>query len=114
MKAHHTLAIIALATLSVGHAQTGSPMAPMAPMPGRGVAVPAPAAMSHAEVLKVLPKAVLLKHGPIDSMGMGAMTMQFGVADAKQLKSIRKGDKVRFAVARVGGQVVVTRIEKTK
>ncbi len=114
MKAHHTLALIALAALGVGHAQTG---APLPPMPGRGVAVPAATAsapMSNGEVLKVLPKAVLLKHGPIDSMGMGAMTMQFDVADKKQLKSIRKGNKVRFAVAKVDGQVVVTRIEKTR
>ena len=97
MKAIHFLAVLAVATASAAgaaHAQTPP--------------------MSQGEVLKVLPKAVLLKHGPIDNMAMGPMTMQFGVASAKLLKTIRKGDHVRFAVEQMNGQMEVTRIERAK
>ena len=94
MKANHVLAVLAVAAAGATQAQTPS--------------------MSQGEVLKVLPRAVLLKHGPIDNMGMGPLTMQFGVASARLLKTIRKGDHVRFAVEQVNGQMVVTRIERAK
>ncbi|WP_207717615.1 copper-binding protein [Caenimonas soli] len=99
MKASHLLAIVAFAAAGAAQAQPVSP---------------ASTPMSQGEVLKVLPKAVLLKHGPIANIGMDAMTMQFGVADAKLLKSVKAGDKVRFAVDRVNGQFVVTRIERAQ
>ena len=94
MNAIHVFAVLSFAAAGAAHAQTPT--------------------MSQGEVLKVLPRAILLKHGPIDNMGMGPMTMQFGVANAKLLKTIRKGDHVRFAVEQVNGQMVVTRIERAK
>lgn len=72
--------------------------------------------LTSAEVLKTYPqeKRILLKHGPIPNVGMGAMTMEFGVTDPKMLNSVKAGDKVRFAADRVNGQVVVTHIEMAK
>lgn len=96
MKTLRFLAVAAMAATAIVHAQ-----------------IPA-ASMSEGEVLKVMPKAVLLKHGPIQNIGMDAMTMQFKVTDAKLLKAIRKGDKVRFVAGHVNGQFVVTRIERVK
>jgi Cu/Ag efflux protein CusF len=55
-----------------------------------------------------------IAHGPIDSIGMGAMTMQFAVKDATGLAKLKAGDKVRFQAIMAGGEVVVTRIEATK
>lgn len=51
-----------------------------------------------------------LKHGPIQSLDMPAMTMVFGVADPGLLAPLKVGDKVQFVVERVQGQMVVTRI----
>lgn len=55
-----------------------------------------------------------IAHGPIDSIGMGAMTMQFAVKDAAGLAKLKAGDKVRFQAVMAGGEVVVTRIEAAK
>jgi Cu/Ag efflux protein CusF len=70
-------------------------------------------AMASGEVLAVYKKEkrLLLKHGPIQDLGMDAMTMEFGVAQSKLLKAVKKGDKVRFEAKRVGDDFVVTRIE---
>jgi Cu(I)/Ag(I) efflux system periplasmic protein CusF len=115
MKLAYFLAAIAIITPVVASAQT--PSTGKAPaMPGMKDAAP-PAAefpMSRGEVLKVNPKSVLLKHGPLANLGMDAMTMQFGVADPALLKSVKKRDKVRFVADRVNGQFVVTKIEAAK
>jgi Cu/Ag efflux protein CusF len=72
--------------------------------------------LTSAEVLKVYSKEkkVLLKHAPIPNLGMGAMTMEFGITDPKMLNSVKAGDKVRFAADQVKGQYVVTHIEMAK
>lgn len=55
-----------------------------------------------------------ITHGPIDSIGMGPMTMRFAVKDAAGLARLKDGDKVRFQAVMAGGDVVVTRIEAAK
>lgn len=54
---------------------------------------------------------VMLAHGPIPSIGMGAMTMMFKVRDAQMLKPLKEGDKVRFQVEKIDGSHTVVRIE---
>jgi Cu/Ag efflux protein CusF len=73
-------------------------------------------AMASGEVLAVYKKEqrLLLKHGPIESLGMGGMTMEFGVAQAKLLNALKKGDRVRFDAKKMGDDYVVTRIEVVK
>ena len=39
-----------------------------------------------------------ISHGPIKSMGMGAMTMDFKVADPSMLKEVKPGQKIDFVV----------------
>jgi Cu/Ag efflux protein CusF len=67
-------------------------------------------------VLKVYlkEKTLLLKHGPIPSIGMGPMTMEYGVASPRMLSAIKPGDKVRFMADQVKDQYVVTHIEVIK
>lgn len=81
------------------------------------------ASIASAEVpwtqgtIKKLDKAAssaTIAHGPIDSIGMGAMTMQFPVKDAAGLAKLKVGDKVRFQAIMAGGDIVVTRIEAAK
>lgn len=53
-----------------------------------------------------------LRHGPITKYEMAGMTMVFRVADPALLSGLAVGDKVRFAVDKVSGRLVVTRIVK--
>ena len=59
--------------------------------------------------------AITLKHGPLTTLGMPAMTMTFTVADPKLLASVKEGDKVRFTPGKAkDGSLVVTAIEVVK
>ncbi len=55
---------------------------------------------------------LMLKHEAIRKFNMNGMTMNFRVADPRQLDTLAVGDKVRFIPDRVNGQFVVTKIEK--
>lgn len=73
-------------------------------------------ALAHAEVISVYPKEkrVLLRHGPIASLGMSDMTMEFGVARRSMLRSFRPGTQVKFSAALVDGDYVVTHVEAAR
>jgi uncharacterized cupredoxin-like copper-binding protein len=84
---------------------------------------PAPAApadltanldMTEGEVRKVdlVTKKIMLKHGEIKNLGMGAMTMVFQVNDPALLSQVQAGDKVRFRAEQIKGAFVVISIEK--
>nr|WP_311530185.1 copper-binding protein [uncultured Ralstonia sp.] len=62
-----------------------------------------------AEVRKIYPDTgkVTLKHGDIDNLGMGAMTMTFAVKDKAALKNFKEGDKVSAVFDIVNGQATV-------
>lgn len=71
------------------------------------------AALTEGLVRKVDQKAgeIVIQHGPLDSIGMPAMTMSFGVADQAWLQQLKAGDRIRFAAALQGGNVIVSRYE---
>ena len=52
-----------------------------------------------------------LRHGPLENLGMPAMTMVFRVTEPTWLDQIKPGDKVRFLAERVNGQLTVTQFE---
>jgi Cu/Ag efflux protein CusF len=59
---------------------------------------------AHAGVVK-------LDHGPIPSLGWGAMAMDFKVKDHNLLKDLKPGQKVEFDLVSEGpGQFLITRI----
>lgn len=70
--------------------------------------------MSDGEIRRIdLEKGtVLLKHGDIPNLGMGAMTMGFKLKDPAAAKDLKVGDKVKFAVEQQGETLVVTQIRK--
>jgi Cu/Ag efflux protein CusF len=74
------------------------------------------APMAEGEVRKVDKEQVkvTLKHGPIASLDMPAMTMVFKVTDPKMLDTLKPGDKVKFAAAKLNGAITVTAIEVAK
>lgn len=71
------------------------------------------AALTDGEVRKIDKEAkkLTLRHGPIANLEMPGMTMVFQVQNAALLDPIKVGDKVRFAADKVGGAIMVTRIE---
>lgn len=71
-------------------------------------------ALSEGEVRRVdlTTKKIMLKHGEIKNLGMGAMTMVFQVNDPALLNQVNAGDKVRFRAEQIKGAFVVMSIEK--
>ena len=53
---------------------------------------------------------VKIKHGPIERLGMPAMTMLFKVDDVDQLEGLEKGQEVGFSVDNASGGFVITHI----
>jgi Cu/Ag efflux protein CusF len=84
---------------------------------GHGTAKPAATAageLADGEVRRI-DKArgtVLLKHGEIKSVNMGAMTMSFKLKDPAMADQLKEGDKVKFAVEQKGDDLIVTSIRK--
>lgn len=84
---------------------------------GHGTAKPAAGAaaeLADGEVRRI-DKAngqVLLRHGEIKSLGMGAMTMSFKLRDAAMADQIKVGDKVKFTAEAKGSDLIVTSIRK--
>lgn len=76
----------------------------------------AAAPQSEGEVRKVDKDQgkVTLRHGPLENLGMPAMTMVFKVADPKLLDGLRDGDKVKFTAEKVNGAYTVTAIQTAK
>ena len=73
-------------------------------------------AMSDGEIRKVDKDArkLTIRHGPLENLGMPAMTMVFQVADPAVLDRVKPGDKVRFSADKVGGAYTVTQLEQAK
>ena len=68
--------------------------------------------LSEGEIRKVDKEGgkITLAHGEIKSLDMPPMTMVFTVKNPALFGELKKGDKVRFAVVREDGKLVVTEI----
>ncbi|RYH05866.1 copper-binding protein [Noviherbaspirillum suwonense] len=104
MKAFHNAllaAALVLASAPAVHAQPASPAAVDA--------------MSTGEVKKVNKATgrITIKHGPLRNLGMDAMTMVFRVQDPAMLDQVAEGDRISFVAEQPGGQLTITRLQKT-
>ena len=73
--------------------------------------------LADGEVRKVdkIAGKLTIKHGPIQSVDMPAMTMVFTVKDSKMLDRVKPGDRIKFDAEMLpGGKLSVTRIETVK
>jgi Cu/Ag efflux protein CusF len=68
--------------------------------------------LSDGEIRKIDQAAgkITLAHGEIKSIDMPPMTMVFTVKNPALFDALKKGDKVRFAVVREDGKLVLTEI----
>ena len=81
--------------------------------PGAAQVVAQAAPLSEGEVRKIDKAAgkLTIKHGPLDNLGMPAMTMVFRVKDAATLDQVKPGDRIRFLAEKVDGVFTVTKLE---
>ena len=101
MKAIGTLFLLAILGLPAVHA---------ADHPAGAVAT---APLSEGEIRKVDKAAgkLTIKHGPLENLGMPAMTMVFRVKDAAMLDQVKPGDRIKFLVEKVDGAFTVTKLQ---
>jgi Cu/Ag efflux protein CusF len=71
---------------------------------------------TRGSIVKVEPEKsrVVLKHQPIKSIGMEAMTMPFKVTDGVKLAPFKEGDKIRFTVATQNDHLMIDAMEVVK
>ena len=71
------------------------------------------ASLSDGEIRKVDKdaKKLTIRHGPLENLGMPAMTMVFQVSDAAMLDTVKVGDNVKFSADKIGGAYTVTQLE---
>jgi len=84
---------------------------------GHGTAKPAASAAAEpadGEVRRIDKSrgTVLLRHGEIKSINMGAMTMSFKLKDPAMADQLKEGDKVKFTVEPKGEDLIITSIRK--
>ncbi|AOK31221.1 MULTISPECIES: copper-binding protein [Burkholderia] len=74
----------------------------------------APGSMSHGEIKKIDMAAgkLTIKHGPLDNLGMEAMTMVFKAKDPAMLSQVKVGDKIDFVAEEVDGALTVVKLQK--
>ena len=74
------------------------------------------AAMADGEVRKVDKdaKKITIKHGPLQSLDMPAMTMVFQVGEPAMLDQVKAGDKVKFQAEKMGGAFIIRKLEVAK
>jgi Cu/Ag efflux protein CusF len=103
-------ALAALLCLPAG-LQAQTPPKPASPSADTASASPE---WVHAEVtrLDLARKRVTLKHAPIASMKMAAMTMPFKVKDVALLEGYKVGDKLQVVVKDIDGDLFVTQVRK--
>ena len=70
-------------------------------------------ALTEGEIRKVDKdaKKITIKHGPMPTLDMPAMTMVFQVKDPAILDKVKAGDKVKFQAEKLGGAFTVTGME---
>jgi len=104
--------LVTAASLAAIPALASSHRAAMAPdKPAAGAE-----ALSHGEVKKVDKDAgkVTIKHGPLVSLDMPAMTMVFRVKDPAMLDQMKTGDTIRFKAEKLGGNYTVTELQPAR
>lgn len=69
--------------------------------------------MTDGEIRKVDKdaKKITVRHGPLQTLDMPAMTMVFQVKDPAMLDQVKAGDKVKFQAEKIGGAFTITKIE---
>ena len=103
LKSLLTLAFISVASTTLADGGHGH---------GAGATAHSDMAMSTGKITKVDTKwnRLTIDHGPLENLGMEAMTMVFEVADPAMLDGLAEGQDIAFSADRVKGKLTVTAI----
>ena len=73
-------------------------------------------ALAQGEIRKVDKEAgkITIKHGPLPSLDMPAMTMVFRAKDPAMLEKLQVGDAIRFRAEKIDGVYTVTEYQPAK
>ncbi|MFN0303800.1 MAG: copper-binding protein [Burkholderiales bacterium] len=55
---------------------------------------------------------IILRHGPIENLGIPPMTMTFRIIDSRLIESLEAGTAVRFAADRLEGKFTIVHLER--
>lgn len=71
-------------------------------------------ALSEGEIRRIDADSqrITLRHGPIENLGMAAMTMRFTLVDGASLEGLAVGDQVRFRAEQRDGAYVVSELQR--
>ncbi|GAC1527248.1 MAG: hypothetical protein NVS2B4_04480 [Ramlibacter sp.] len=114
MQANQLLFATLLLGAAAVQAQGQGMSMPMKAAPAASAPASLPVVDAHVRKIDSGKGMVVLQHGDIPNLGMIAMTMGFDVADKKQLKGLKVGDKVKFQADMVGGRPTVTSRKKAR
>ena len=106
------LVMVAVGAASAAYAQSissdkhshdqGSPQA---------AAAAAPQTDGEIRKVDVAAQKITVKHGPIENLGMSAMTMVFRVRDPSFLSQVKPGDKVKMRVESIDGALTIVDLQ---
>ena len=74
-------------------------------------AVAAPQTDGEIRKVDVAAQKITVKHGPIENLGMSAMTMVFRVKDPSYLSQVKPGDKVKMRVESINGALTIVELQ---
>ena len=86
----------------------------IASLPAIAIAQSASGISAKVENVDESADKVTLDQAAIPGLDMPAMTMVYKAQDPKMLKSVKAGDKVKFNIEKINGQLTVTKIDKAK
>jgi Cu/Ag efflux protein CusF len=105
------LAALAVVVTPPARAQAAHDHATPAAAPASTMAKSAPAE-GEVRALDRAKGTIVLKHGPLNALNMGPMTMEFVARPPALLATVKVGDKVRFTPAQgKDGALVLTTLE---
>ena len=57
-------------------------------------------------------QTITVQHGPIESLGMAAMTMPYHVKDPAMLTAAKPGDRIKMTVENIGGAFTIVALQR--
>jgi Cu/Ag efflux protein CusF len=107
------LVMVAVGATSAAYAQSTASADKHSHDQGGPQAAAAAAPQTDGEIRKVdvAAQKITVKHGPIENLGMSAMTMVFRVRDPSFLSQVKPGDKVKMRVESIDGALTIVDLQ---
>ena len=107
------LVMVAVGATTAAYAQSTASAEKPSHDQGTRQAAAAAAPQTDGEIRKVdvAAQKITVRHGPIENLGMSAMTMVFRVRDLSFLSQVKPGDKVKMRVESINGALTIVDLQ---